>query len=288
MQNLVSREVPAQETAVLTIGQLVSGTKSNIIPDRAFMTGTLRAFDEGVRRQILSRLEDYVSHIGQAYRTQATLKVDLGSCPTVVNHQAETDFMLRAAALELGEEAVGAGKLVMASDDMSLFLQARPGCYFRVGIGQSDGRSRPHHAPEFEMNEAGLPQASASLLGVMLEPSPAKAPPAGRAQPQATPAGERLTIVRRARGRGATRPKAVLRATTKMAPKGPAAGGAPGSRGEPLALTRGRGRQRSQMALRPPDLAVDTDASTSRPRRSYASMRLAAAGRGRLLEEGRA
>src|SRR5207249_4742109 len=124
MQNLVSREVPAQETAVLTIGQLVSGTKSNIIPDRAFMTGTLRAFDEGVRRQSLSRLEDYVSHIGQAYRTQATLKVDLGSCPTVVNHQAETDFMLRAAALELGEEAVGAGKLVMASDDMSLFLQA--------------------------------------------------------------------------------------------------------------------------------------------------------------------
>jgi Metal-dependent amidase/aminoacylase/carboxypeptidase len=60
MQNLVSREVPAQETAVLTIGQLVSGTKSNIIPDRAFMTGTLRAFDEGVRRQILGRLEDYV------------------------------------------------------------------------------------------------------------------------------------------------------------------------------------------------------------------------------------
>ena len=126
MQNLVSREVPAQETAVLTIGQLVSGTKSNIIPDRAFMTGTLRAFDEGVRRQILGRLEDYVSHIGQAYRTQATLKVDLGSCPTVVNHQAETDFMMRAAALELGEDAVGAGKLVMASDDMSLFSRRVP------------------------------------------------------------------------------------------------------------------------------------------------------------------
>jgi amidohydrolase len=94
--------------------------------------------------------------------------MDLGSCPTVVNHQAETDFMLRAAALELGEEAVGAGKLVMASDDMSLFLQARPGCYFRVGIGQSDGRPRPHHAPEFEMNEAGLPPGLRVALGVML------------------------------------------------------------------------------------------------------------------------
>jgi len=168
MQNLVSREVPAQETAVLTIGQLVSGTKSNIIPDRALMTGTLRAFDEGVRRQILSRLADYVSHIGQAYQTEASLKVDLGSCPPVVNHQAETDFMMRAAALEIGEAAVGEGKLVMASDDMSLFLRARPGCYFRVGIGQPDGRPRPHHAPEFEMNETGLPPALRVALGVML------------------------------------------------------------------------------------------------------------------------
>jgi len=51
---------------------------------------------------------------------------------------------------------------------MSLFLQARPGCYFRVGIGQPDGRPRPHHAPEFEMNEAGLPPGLRVALGVML------------------------------------------------------------------------------------------------------------------------
>ena len=168
MQNLVSREIAAQETAVLTIGQLVSGTKSNIIPDRALMTGTLRTFDEGVRRQILGRLGDYVSHIGEAYRTQASFKVDLGSCPTVVNHRAETDFTMRAAALEIGEESVGEGRLVMASDDMSLFLEARPGCYFRVGIGLPDGQARPHHAPEFEMNEAGLPAGLRVGLGVML------------------------------------------------------------------------------------------------------------------------
>jgi amidohydrolase len=168
MQSLVSREIPAQETAVLTIGQLVAGTKSNIIPDRALMTGTLRTFDAGVRRQILERLEGYVGHMAQAYRTQASFRVDLGSCPTVVNHQAETEFMMRAARLEVGEEAVGEGGLVMASDDMSLFLEARPGCYFRVGIGLPDGRPRPHHAPEFEMNEAGLPTALRVALGVML------------------------------------------------------------------------------------------------------------------------
>jgi amidohydrolase len=168
MQNLVSREIPAQETAVLTIGQLVSGTKSNIIPDRALMTGTLRTFDADVRGQVLGRLEDYVTHMAQAYRTQASFKVDLGSCPAVVNHRAETDFVMRAATLELGGDSVGEGQLVMASDDMSLFLEVRPGCYFRVGVGLPDGRPRPHHAPEFEMNEAGLPAGLRVALGVML------------------------------------------------------------------------------------------------------------------------
>jgi len=168
MQNLVSREIPAQKTAVLTIGQLVSGTKSNIIPDRALMTGTLRTFDADVRRQILDRLGEYVGHMAQAYQTQASLSVNLGSCPAVVNHAAETESMMRAAALEIGDASVADGQPVMASDDMSLFLEARPGCYFRVGIGLPDGCPRPHHAPEFEMNEAGLPAALRVALGVML------------------------------------------------------------------------------------------------------------------------
>ena len=65
----------------------------------------------------------------------------------------------------MGDGAVDGGRLVMASDDMSLFLRARPGCYFRVGIQPTHGRPAPHHAPEFEMNEDGL----AAGLGVGLQ-----------------------------------------------------------------------------------------------------------------------
>ena len=62
----------------------------------------------------------------------------------------------------------------MASDDMSLFLRARPGCYFRVGIKPTHGRAAPHHAPEFEMNEDGLDAGLGVGLRVMrsaLEPA---------------------------------------------------------------------------------------------------------------------
>jgi amidohydrolase len=168
MQSLVAREVPAQDTAVLTVGQITSGTKGNIIPDRAVMKGTIRAFEQSVRDQLIQRLGDFVAHQAHAFRAEARLVMDGGACPAVVNHAKETDFVHRCAAAAMGEAAVDEGKRVMASDDMSLFLRERPGCYFRVGIAPTTGPARPHHAPEFEMNEDGLPVGLRVGLEIML------------------------------------------------------------------------------------------------------------------------
>jgi amidohydrolase len=167
MQSLVSREVPAQDTAVLTVGQIVSGTKGNIIPDRAIMKGTLRAFEDAVRGHLVSRLGAFASDIARAYRAEAALHWDGGACPAVVNHSKESELVRACALAEVGADAVTEGRLVMASDDMSLFLRERPGCYFRVGIAPAAGPARPHHAPEFEMNEAGLPAGLRVGLAVM-------------------------------------------------------------------------------------------------------------------------
>jgi amidohydrolase len=167
MQSLVSREIPAQETAVLTVGQIVAGTKGNILPDRAIMKGTIRAFEPSVRDHLVSRLGAFVTDIAKAYRAEANLRLDGGSCPAVVNHPRESTFVRECASREVGADAVTEGRVVMASDDMSLFLRERPGCYFRVGIGSASGAARPHHAPEFEMNEAGLPVGLRVGLAVM-------------------------------------------------------------------------------------------------------------------------
>jgi amidohydrolase len=168
MQNLVSREVAAQETAVLTVGQFVGGTKHNIIPARAALRGSLRTFDEAVRTQIKTRLAAYAADIARAYRTEARLTFEAAGCPAVVNHGRETAFVRECVTAELGGGALHAGPPVMASDDMSLFLKARPGCYFRVGIAPADGQPHPHHAPEFEMNEEGLIVGARLGLSVML------------------------------------------------------------------------------------------------------------------------
>ena len=167
MQTLVAREVPAQETAVMTVGQIVSGTKGNIIPDTALMRGTLRAYEEKVRELLKQRLSVYAEHIGRAYRAEARVTWEGGSCPACVNHERETAFVRQCAEGVLGAAAVEEGERAMPSDDMGLFLQARPGCYFRVGIQPTDGRPHPHHAPEFEMNEDGLGAGLRVALAVM-------------------------------------------------------------------------------------------------------------------------
>jgi amidohydrolase len=169
MQNLVSREVIAKEPAVLTVGQLVAGTKHNIIPATAMMRGSLRAFNQEVREQVIERLGSFVSDIAHAYQAEAHMSFQGDGCPAVINHAKEADFVRRCAIDAVGSDDVQDGDLVMASDDMSLFLQQRPGCYFRVGIAPKSGPPRPHHAPEFEMNEDGLSAGLHVGLRVMLE-----------------------------------------------------------------------------------------------------------------------
>jgi len=168
MQNLVSREISAHAPAVLTVGQFVGGTKHNIIPASAVLRGSLRTFDEAVRGQIKQRLRDYAAHMARAYRTEASLSFMADGCPVVINTDKESAFVHGVAAGELGAAALASNPPVMASDDMSLFLRMRPGCYFRVGISPTDGRPHPHHAPEFEMNEDGLPVGLRLGLAVML------------------------------------------------------------------------------------------------------------------------
>jgi amidohydrolase len=166
MQTLVTKEVAAKETVVLSVGQIQAGTKNNIIPDKAVMRGTLRTFDFDVREQMLGRLQSFVADMARAYRAEARLDLTMG-CPPVINPDRETELVRGCAVDELGEAAVTEGPPVMASDDMSLFLRERPGCYFRVGIAPAHGRTVPHHAPEFEMNELGLPVGLRVALGVM-------------------------------------------------------------------------------------------------------------------------
>ncbi len=167
MQDLVAREVSALETAVMTFGQIIGGTKNNIIPETAELRGTLRTFNVDVQHQLLERLGAFVSHIAGAYRAEARLIVE-GGIPAVVNHGEMTERVTASAARALGPDAAIEGHLLMGSDDMCFFLEERPGCYYQVGAAIPDTQMMPHHHPGFDIDEDALSIAlRLSLQAVM-------------------------------------------------------------------------------------------------------------------------
>ena len=155
LQDLVARETPAQDPAVLTVGQVDSGNKHNIIPETAVLRGSIRTFKQNIRDQLVERLGAFASRIAQAYRAEAQLHLVGDYCPPVDNDVDVTERVRQGAIAELGAEAVREGTPLMGSDDMSLFLEAKPGCYFRVGVGM-EGNLHTHHQSRFEIDEAGL------------------------------------------------------------------------------------------------------------------------------------
>ena len=167
MENLIAREVSAREAAVLTIGQISAGSTHNIIPASVNMRGTLRTLNPQLRKQLKERVPRLVSSLAHAFQAQADFRYEDESVPAVVNDDLETAGVRRAAAAVLGEGAISVAEGAMTSDDMGVFLELRPGCYFWAGIGPSSGAPSPHHSPEFVMNEDGLMPALKTALAVM-------------------------------------------------------------------------------------------------------------------------
>lgn len=155
LQTLVSREVAPSSPAVITFGTLQAGTKDNIIPDEAKLTGTLRTFEPELRQYLLQRINEMATAIAKAMRAEASFRTTAG-CPAVIN-DAEVAARVRQSA----ERAIGAANVIeatprMGSEDMSFFLEKVPGCFFNVGIGRSGGPITPHHSALFDMDETGL------------------------------------------------------------------------------------------------------------------------------------
>src|SRR5579859_352551 len=169
LQTLVSRESPPLEPAVLTIGSIHGGTAPNIIPTRVELQGTLRVFAPELRERLLLRLQEVVSSVARTFRVEAKLHMT-DCCPACINDAEMAALVRRVAEASVGAEHVSDGQRTMGADDMSLFLNAAPGCYFFVGAANPErGFDSPHHSPTFDFDEAALPVGVQVLAGAALE-----------------------------------------------------------------------------------------------------------------------
>jgi hippurate hydrolase len=164
LQTIVSRNVEPLQAAVLSITQFHAGSAYNVIPGEAKLAGTVRAFDDGVRKLIRERMRALCAGIAAAFDAEITIDIRDGFS-VLVNQQEQSDVVA-----EVARTVVDPGSVLtevrprMGSEDFSDMMQVVPGAYFWVG---HEG-SVPVHNPGYIFDDKVLP-VGASLFARIIE-----------------------------------------------------------------------------------------------------------------------
>ncbi len=181
LQTIVSRQVDVTlEPAVVSIGAIRGGVRDNIIPDAVEMLGTVRTFNEEMRRDIHSRIRNTVELIAQSAGATAQVYFD-NAYPVTVNDIPLTERMVPTLERVAGKEKVFVGQKITGYEDFSYYQQKIPGFFYFVGItprGVDRKESAPNHSPRFFVDESALLLGVRSLAHLTLDYM-ASPPPAG-------------------------------------------------------------------------------------------------------------
>jgi amidohydrolase len=171
-QTIVSRQLDInKQPAVLTFGTFNGGQRFNIVPDTAELSGTIRTFDEGMRKQIMDSLRRLAEHIAEANGATVDAQIPAGDSTNPVN---SNDPALTARVRTSLEKALGKDKVIeserwTASEDFPYFgigAQA-PSVYFFVGAtpaGQDAANAPTNHSPKFFLDEGALAIGTTAML----------------------------------------------------------------------------------------------------------------------------
>lgn len=163
IQSIVARNVAPTDPAVVSVTRLEAGTAFNVIPDSAWLGGSVRTYDEHVLQRIEQRLRDIAAHVAGSYECDMDF-VFTREMPAVINDAAETARCRRIIKDWLGAQALVALPPLMTSEDFSFMLDRRPGCYVLIGNGNDEHRQQDAalgpcalHNPHYDFNDALIP-----------------------------------------------------------------------------------------------------------------------------------
>ncbi len=164
IQTIVSRNTYAQDTLVISVTQIHTGSADNIVPEKAFVNGTVRTFDRAVQGMVMARLEAIVAGAAISFGVAAELVYNVGY-PATINDAGRTVFAANIAREIAGDSGVidDSGP-EMGAEDFAFLLNERPGAYLFVGNGDTAGLHHP--AYDFDDETAAV---GASFFARLIE-----------------------------------------------------------------------------------------------------------------------
>lgn len=164
LQSLLPRVVDSRERALLAVTQIQGSDAPNVIPDKAWVGGTVRTFSVDALDRIEAGLRQLAAHTAQAQGCTAEVSFRRAS-PPVVNHEFEARFAAQVMREVVGDDRVDERfPAVMGAEDFAHMLRAKPGCYAFIGNGDGGHRLPDHgagpciiHNTSFDFNDEIIP-----------------------------------------------------------------------------------------------------------------------------------
>lgn len=164
IQTISSRNHYTLNDLVISVTQIHTGSAENIIPETAYINGTVRTFDKDVQAMVRQRMQEICDGMGPAYGVEAKLDYEVWY-PATVNDAHKTAF-----AADVARDVVGDKNVLddisrgMGAEDFSYMLEARPGAYLFLGAG--DGAAV--HNTKYDFNDEISP-IGASFFARLVE-----------------------------------------------------------------------------------------------------------------------
>lgn len=167
LQTIVSRNIRPIDTAVVSVTQIHAGDAYNVIPETAFIRGTVRTFTPETMTMVERNMRRIASGVANGFG--ATTELDFRVMfPPLVNDAIEARLIADVAAELVGAENINRdAEVAMVSEDFSFMLERCPGAFIQIGNGDHAGGCGVHN-PGYDFNDAALP-LGASLLAKLAE-----------------------------------------------------------------------------------------------------------------------
>jgi amidohydrolase len=172
LQTIVSRNMKlTKNAAVITIGKIEGGVRSNIIPDKVEMEGTIRALDPEMQAQLHTRIREVATGIAESAGARVEVVIHDGY-PVTYNDPDLVAQMLPSLSSSAGSENVRLIDAVTGAEDFSFFAREVPGFFFFLGgrplnVAPEDAPS--HHRPDFFVDESGMKLGVKALTNMTID-----------------------------------------------------------------------------------------------------------------------
>lgn len=174
LQTIVSRNLNVTENpGVVTIGMIQGGVRSNIIPEKVEMFGTVRNLTAADEKMFIERIKTIAVKTGDAAGAKVEVQIPYSAhYPVTFNDIALTEKMLPTLQNTAGTENVKLKPPVTGAEDFSFFQEKVPGLFFFLGGMPKDQdplKAPSHHTPDFFLDESGFTLGVKALCNLTLD-----------------------------------------------------------------------------------------------------------------------